>query len=501
MAGRYALIDFDSEGNVDTVYGEFRVNEETGNPLLEAVDGTLVELGGELDATGNNISNVGVLDIDDARTNELPERTAHDKALQGDGTASSKWRLDDSVFIDDSSLIKLAPGKYESSGLTWPDLDYNEKAIYLEGQGIRATDLWRIDGESGHLIEIAGTDGNFGGVSDMAVYGHYPDGTAVTGNLIHSDGTLIDLLFENLIIRWGFNDLLHISSSASGTRIRNCWIESAGGSCIWLEGGTRAKVSDTHIINAQTNAIRSGVTDSEFSNISCFGGSGPVVREDGSRNSWVNIDVKDHSNDAFLIDGSNNKFANISSFNPSNRGVYISTGGNSLTGVEIESAGGNGIEIASQRNQISNVVFQDINTSASGNYGINISGSYNSVSNVVGQVNTDGTYDLLRIASSFNTVSNIAGTPYTGAWSIEIASGTENVITGLRGVSWSNITDNGTRTLINGWGTNAGDPNTTGQWNGEAAYAGQMEATVWDTSTSPWTPYEAIPDGSGWHAT
>lgn len=45
---------------------------------------------------------------------------------------------------------------------------------------------------------------------------------------------------------------------------------------------------------------------------------------------------------------------------------------------------------------------------------------------------------------------------------------------------WADISDDGTRTVLNGWGENAGDPSTTGQWNG----SGYEGAAVVDTSNS-----------------
>ncbi len=71
---------------------------------------------------------------------------------------------------------------------------------------------------------------------------------------------------------------------------------------------------------------------------------------------------------------------------------------------------------------------------------------------------------------------------------------TDNVISG-RGFTWSTVRDQGTRTVLNGWGTNTGDPNATGEWHGCAEYAGSLGATIWDTTTSPWTPYTSTPNG------
>lgn len=72
------------------------------------------------------------------------------------------------------------------------------------------------------------------------------------------------------------------------------------------------------------------------------------------------------------------------------------------------------------------------------------------------------------------------------------SNASECVISGQIG---GTVTDNGTRTLVNGRGTNNGNPQTTGDWNGHADYAYQQGATVWDTTTSPWSAWQA--DGAG----
>lgn len=62
---------------------------------------------------------------------------------------------------------------------------------------------------------------------------------------------------------------------------------------------------------------------------------------------------------------------------------------------------------------------------------------------------------------------------------VEIGSGsTDTIMSGnfVRGT----FTDNGTRTLVNGWGTNNGDPNSTGEWNGN----GREGVSVVDTANS-----------------
>lgn len=92
----------------------------------------------------------------------------------------------------------------------------------------------------------------------------------------------------------------------------------------------------------------------------------------------------------------------------------------------------------------------------------------------------------------------VAGCVVTGHANADILIDSDNDEIVITNTQFGTITDNGTRTLINGHGTNNGDPASTGDWNGEAAYAHDMGAVVWDTSTTPDTPYLADPDGS-WH--
>ena len=57
MPKRYALVDFDASGDVETVYGEFTVNDATDNPLLDAVEGSAIEMGDQLGTETDPIPN------------------------------------------------------------------------------------------------------------------------------------------------------------------------------------------------------------------------------------------------------------------------------------------------------------------------------------------------------------------------------------------------------------------------------------------------------------
>lgn len=104
--------------------------------------------------------------------------------------------------------------------------------------------------------------------------------------------------------------------------------------------------------------------------------------------------------------------------------------------------------------------------------GLQIGGRGNTVMAVVSNNTTNGIH--LTSNASDNVIRARCSDPLT------IDSGaTENKIVGYY---TEGITDNGTRTVINGWAKNAGDPSSTGDWNGNAATAYVMGATVIDTS-------------------
>lgn len=58
------------------------------------------------------------------------------------------------------------------------------------------------------------------------------------------------------------------------------------------------------------------------------------------------------------------------------------------------------------------------------------------------------------------------------------------------------VVNNGTRCIVNGNSVNSGDPSSGGDWNGYSGLAYRHGVTVWDTSTSPATPYRATPSGT-----
>jgi len=182
-------------------------------------------------------------------------------------------------------------------------------------------------------------------------------------------------------------------------------------------------------------------------------------------------------------------------------GILFDNGATSceVTGV-LRGMSGVGVKMDNIVNEFRGVV------RSGGSHGVEMSGSNSSFYGTIFGCSSDG----LRISGSGNNaLAKIGGNPtgvhmtgsatanyvYLGRCTdpIQIDSGaTENVIDGQ--IIGETVTDNGTRTLINGRGTNDGDPNSTGEWNGYASAAYKMGATIEDTTNGPL--YKAKSDGT-----
>ena len=96
MTGTYKLVDFDSDGNVDTVYGEFTVDELSENPQLTAGDKELIEIDDHVDHQENDITNVGEMDSQAVSTGEILN-SDYNESVEVHATASGTVTLDLSV--------------------------------------------------------------------------------------------------------------------------------------------------------------------------------------------------------------------------------------------------------------------------------------------------------------------------------------------------------------------------------------------------------------------
>jgi hypothetical protein len=422
-------------------------------------------------------------------------RFASRYATGGSGTADDRWVLDNSV-MPPGGTVYFDSGKYTSSGLKTPSGEnYEQTAIYLTGSGIRTTGLID-DGTDGSLITFdSKKSGNFGGVSDMGIFGRYPDGKQSKGDLIHGTGNIIDTIYENLIVRYSWGSGIHLEASTSGTRIRNCWIENNFGWNLYLGGGTRLKLSNLHIITGKkggiyfrpsysqiTNVsivncspgIEIGGFDNSISNVRIEGSdTGAAVHEKGAeRNALSNISIVS-SKTGIDANSTHSQYTNIGTHKTTNEAVRIQGTGVTMEGLNIDNFG------------------------KSGTAAIDLSGTDCRLTGVsVAQPSGDYTSNTVATISGNRNVLSDVACHGTGAWQINVASGAvETVLDTVSGVSLSSLQDQGVRTLLNRQGTNTGDPRVSGEWSGHGKYASAMGALVWDTGTTPWTPYRA--DGAG----
>lgn len=400
-------------------------------------------------------------------------------STSGSGTKTDPFVIDSNPFDAYTGLVNFGKGWFETDGIgTDPENDYSEESAYLQGDGIRTTTLHHAaDSPTTPTVKFQSNtgSGNFGGIRDMTVYGAGEGDKGGSANIIESDGNIIDLQFENIIVRYGGGDGIHLSASASGTRIQNTWIEQVDGACLNVRGGTRIKISDLHSIGSQV--IDFNASRSKIEGVTSFNGGGNTgIKVTSSRNSLYNIHLDGNFDDGIVSNGNMNKFDRIAVNDTEGSALKIGASNNRVTNAELSNFGsdfGAGVR----------VLGDDF-------YGYNIHGVY------AGEKYDD---EILRLEASNAYVNGVGGDSEV-SWGLRITSGTENVIDNVHNINYPDIVDEGERTLINRWGENAGNPNSTGQWNGNAAWAGLWGATIWDTTTSPWTAYEPTPDGSEWIA-
>ncbi|SEO62128.1 hypothetical protein SAMN04487948_103531 [Halogranum amylolyticum] len=426
-------------------------------------------------------------------------RVASMFATGGSGTVDDPWTIDDAAMREPGVLL-FDEGEFRSNGLTTSaDIDHEETNIWLRGAGTRATSLTK-GSEDGHLIEFANGDesGNFGGVTDMSVYGEYPeDGTRSKGHLLYSNGDIIDLTLENLIVRYGWEDAIHIEPSASGTRMHNLWAENSGGWAIWVDGGTRAKASDLHIVNCKAGGLHFEVSSSHVEGVSvylCWPGMEFECRHTEVSDGYI---VKTHEGIALhdAAKSQENKYTNFSIVD-SKTAVHAAGDNSMFTNFGVRDTRQQAFRVPGDGVQINGV--DVINFGSTGTAALRLAGDGVYVANVTLD-QRDGGYDsntIARVEGNETVLNGVVGHGDRD-WGIDVASGaTETVLANVSGVARSALDDSGTRTLFNGEGTNDGNPASSGEWNGHGDYAHDMGAVVWDTSTSPWTPYRADGDGN-----
>jgi hypothetical protein len=470
-----------------------------GNPhatTLEQARSEDNQLSGPVDADGNDVENVGAVDVDQL-DNDIHLRA---QATAGSGTSDDPYDVDESVIDGRGGLVRVGEGWFETEGfVTDPTLDYSDDdGVYFLGYGPHVSVLKHVDGTSPVIKINSDSGGNFSGAYRLQVFG---DGRGVgNANLIENSGDTIDSIWSHVYARYGGGDAMRLGSSVSGSRVHNCWLETCSGYGLnMVGGGTRCKVSNCHIVGNNAGQVYADVNKSGFTNLTLDGGGAGILLPTGTaQNRIANVQIGNVADEGIRVNGRRNYITNIHTSGP-DIAVRFDGNGNHLSNLVSNASRQWGIFINGRRNQLANI---HIDGGRSDLGSIQINNDRNQLSNIlIFDSDNEGGYGLYISGFDRNYVNGLYYAPSVDkTLQIDNAS-TENVIDNLRGLAWSDITDDGERTLINRWGTNDGDPSAgNGEWRTSAGYAATMGATVWDTTKSPWRPYKAQPDGSNWIA-
>lgn len=315
---------------------------------------------------------------------------------------------------------------------------------------------WQIQLEEGADSDMITTESGATSVEvgNLTLNGDYPDQSAGTA-IINSEAR--GAYIHDNFMRWGFNHGVRVGNRS--LVFRNFMFGVQG-------NGYQVDAPDCHFVANEATVEGTGL-QINTQNTKVFGGSFFLCGLDG-----------------VSVGGNYNKFSDIRANDNDQNGVKIESGteGTSAMGVygidNGQDSGANslqrcGFRVIGNEHSLTGCHGVDTQSTATQVYGAFVSGDGNVITGgrYTGNQNAD-----IRIAGGSRNV--IAGAT---CGSIDVDSGaTETVVSG---VPVSSVTDDGTRTVLNGFGTNAGDPSSAGDWNTHSDTAYYLGATIIDTST------------------
>jgi hypothetical protein len=355
---------------------------------------------------------------------------------------------------------------------------------------------WTVDG-NGNLVpkdgepvsieyaRIDDTAHQFIPASDFASSG---DGTADSfyqGGLQEAHDATIDANnpkpVKAVLVDGRFNDTITISEYSAHRLMGWTWGSNIENTSQVLTVETTDVVVDTLWLKKSdfTGAVAavssaSGATE-EFHgyDIEVENGATGLLIDGTDRCKLVNIMCQDSDEYGFELIGSN--YSNVTNLQSQNTVKIDGASHCSLTNITVEQSNSNGdARGLLVTDNTTDCFISGTVTNAHGN-GVTVGGSRNVF---VGQAYANATSSADEFDINFTT----------GA--------TECVALGYFANTSADLTNWGTRCVVNGMSVNNGDPSSTGDWNGFANTAAQLGVTVWDTATSPETPYRATPTGS-----
>ncbi len=487
--------------------GQWPVYRVAADEVFVRVTDSAEEIVGGLGSADHPLpeSHHEAINTDEARFTERPVRTTSDYVLSGDGTRSSPWAVDrDNLIPTEGREVFFDEGQYLLDSLVYPDLDYDEEAFTLSGSGPRVTRIFS-DGTDGNMLDLAPavSASNMGTIKDMTVWGRQPDGTTRnSGHIIYNDGTIFDMNYRNLYLRYTPGDAIRHETSSSGVRVINNWLETsthglylAGGSRqkvrgnhyagnsigIELDGPTRANVADETFNNHDNAVILKNVSQSTFENIvsNRTTGADPIYAfEEQSTCEDNSGSVKVYDTIAGMLVGGDDGEWTIRAENSNRQAVQVAGDGNT---VEVKAT--------------------DWDQNGSDYPAVIVSGANNSVAvTSASQPNRD-TYNLIRVTGDFNHITELSANAGT-AWTLEVQSSAsmtviEDIDLGPNGNI--SVTDNGSRTVFGGRGyTSSASPGSgSSQWDGYEDVVYRQNWVVEDRRVSaPYDYYRADSAGN-----
>jgi hypothetical protein len=224
------------------------------------------------------------------------------------------------------------------------------------------------------------------------------------------------------------------------------------------------KLSDLHVVGNDNDQLNLSMSKSHVDGITVNGGQVGINIEDGQRNSLANIVSGNVASSAIQVSSGDgrNLIQGLFAAGPT-RALWLrgsTAGQNAVSNVVSIGTRRRAVFLQNNRNKVSNVVIEGFSGGSTTYEAVLILGNQNVLSNININPGSKSGVDPMTISGNNNIVQNLILHPdITGTLTV---SGTETQIWGTKRLSYDQISDDGTRTMINGWSKNGGDPNTRG---------------------------------------
>jgi len=312
----------------------------------------------------------------------------------------------------------------------------------LVGEHIRASQLRQADAANlSNLVEFEGVGSPqfFAGLFDLKLHGNKANNSSGNGLRVYkSDADANDVHIERVFAD-KFPDSGFVFDFIWGLHIDHWLSERNGSHGMELNGGSQAYIGDGFTAYHTGNGVNiDGLDRSRIRGVNSRQNFHGFQQISGSQVTYNDCHAYRNDFDGFRLRSNHNTV------------VGGSAGNNGQS-----NSGAAGYKLDAPNISLHGVEAYDDQSTATQDYGVNVQQNFCSI--IGGEVYGNATAD------------------------INIASGV--VETMIMGVDYDTITDNGSRTIYNGFSENAGDPSSTGVWSNFPDVAWRKGVTVVDTST------------------